>query len=461
MKNTYDLIVIGAGPAGLAAALEAVQYDLSVVVLDDQAGPGGQIFRAIERIPAVDRRLMEKAYLRGKVLAERFRDSTAEYLPGASVWQLEPDRIVSCSVNGSSRQIKGKTILIATGAMERPVPIPGWTLPGVMGAAAADVILKSSNMVPAGRIVLAGSGPFLYLVAGRLAAAGSNIEAILDTMPRANYLDAIPYLPRALFAWESLLKGLVMFWKVWRFKIPVYRNAKEIQARGRDHVESVLVESGGRLREIQIDGLLLHEGVIPNTQLTRQIECEHEWDPIQYYWKPVTDAWGFCRVEGVAVAGDTAGIGGAEAAEMAGSLVALEAARRAGAISKTARDLAAKPFQKSRARVLSVRPFLDHLYRPVSYVRVPRDDTIVCRCEEITAGQIRDAVTRGGVGPNQIKSQTRCGMGPCQGRMCGTVLSEIIADSLKIRMPEVGYYTVRAPIKPVPLGEVAEMEIFH
>ena len=106
-------------------------------------------------------------------------------------------------------------------------------------------------------------------------------------------------------------------------------------------------------------------------------------------------------------------------------------------------------------------PFLDHRYCPDSYVRVPRDDTIVCRCEEITAGQIRDAVVRGGVGPNQVKSQTRCGMGLCQGRMCGTVLSEIIADSLKIRMTKVGYYTVRAPIKPIPLGELAEMEILH
>jgi len=461
MRDAYDLIVIGAGPAGLAAALEAAPYDLAVAVLDDQTGPGGQIFRAIERIPAADRRFTETVYLRGKALAERFRESPAEYLPGASVWQLEPDRIVSFSANGASRQLKGKTILIATGAMERPTPIPGWTLPGVMGAAAADVMLKSSNMIPAGRIVLAGSGPFLYTVAGRLAAAGSDIAAILDTTPRTNYLDAIPYFPRALFAWESVLKGLMMFLKVRRLKIPVYRNAKEIQASGRDHVESVLVESGGRLKEIQIDGLLLHEGVIPNTQLTRQVECEHEWDPVQYYWKPVTDAWGFSRVEGVAVAGDSAGVGGAAAAEMAGRIAALEAARRAGAISRNERNRAAKPYRKRRARVLSVRPFLDRLYRPDSYVRVPRDETIVCRCEEITAGQIRAAVVRGSVGPNQVKSQTRCGMGLCQGRMCGSVLSEIIADRLQIRMTEVGYYTVRAPIKPIPLGELAGMEILR
>jgi NADPH-dependent 2,4-dienoyl-CoA reductase/sulfur reductase-like enzyme len=200
--------------------------------------------------------------------------------------------------------------------------------------------------------------------------------------------------------------------------------------------------------------------VVPNTQITRQLECEHVWDPIQRYWKPRLDPWGNTTVDGVAVAGDTGGIYGAAAAEQAGTLAAVDAACRLGAISLRQRDRAAAPLQRRLSRERAVRPFLDHLFRPhPEFYRPPDDDTLVCRCEEITAGQIRQSAALGSLGPNQVKAHIRCGMGPCQGRMCGLTVSELIAEVHGMDVVDVGYFRIRPPLKPLPLKALAELQI--
>ena len=459
MNDWYDLIIIGAGPAGLGAACEACIHGLSVIVLDEQPGPGGQIFRSIEHLTPKAMRILGKEYAHGRKLATNFRQLDIEYISGAKVWQIESGRIISYSINGASHQIQAKAILIATGAMERPVPIPGWVLPGVMGAAAADVIFKSSRMVPAKRVVLAGSGPLLYIVATRMIAAGADIRALIDTTDRKNYRKAICFLPKALRAIEYLLKGLGMLQQIRKSRIPIYKQARHISACGHNHIEKVAFEHSGKAMEIPTDTLFLHEGVIPNTQLARLIKCDHEWDAVQHYWRPVIDEWGHSNVDGIYIAGDTAGISGAEVAECAGHLSALAVASRLGSISKKEKEDLAAFYRKKTNRIQSVRPFLDYLYRPSPWALVPKnDETVVCRCEEVTAGQIRDAVKLGSLGPSQVKSYTRCGMGPCQGRTCGHTVSEIIADELKKQVAEVGYYHVRPPIKPITLGELADLK---
>jgi octopine oxidase subunit A len=460
MKTRYDLIIIGAGPAGMAAAVEAGKYGLSVMVLGDQGSPGGQVYRAIEQSRPHRLEALGPDYRNGQYLAAQFRKADVEYLSNAAVWQVEPEGIVHLIVQDKARQIKGKRILIATGARERPVPIPGWTLPGVMAATAADVLLKSHGIVPSGNTVLAGSGPLLFLTAARLIGFGVTVKAVLDTTPLPNYIAALPALPKALRAYEYLLKGLRMKWQIRRSGTPIYRNVKNLQAEGSSEIKTVRFSSNGVSRVLNVDTLLLHNGVVPDTQITQQLACEHVWYDIQRYWQPLVDNWGNSSENGIGVIGDSAGIFGAKTAEASGRVAALEAACRLNAISRHERTLRAAPFKKTLSREKAVRPFLDRLFRPDPDLLVPRNDqTIVCRCEEVTAGQIREALELGALGPNQLKSQTRCGMGPCQARMCGLTVSEIIADYLNEDISKIGYLRIRPPIKPITVEQLSELEL--
>ena len=460
MTNACDLIVIGAGPAGLASATLAAELGLSVVAIDEQATPGGQIYRNIE---AADRAEFEailgKEYFAGAELTEKFRAAGVDYRPGVAVWRVDPDGSMAWSDGEKAGVTRGRRIIAATGAMERPVPIPGWTLPGVMGAGGAQTLLKSAGMAPRGRVVIAGSGPLMMLVAQQLHAAEAEIVAVVDTTRFGAWFKAAPHVPRAFRASDQLAKGSAMIKRVRAIGTQIHWWAHSIEAKGRGKLESVAFTASGAPREIEADMLLLHEGVVPNTQLTRQIGCDHEWYPVQRYWRPVVDDWGATSIDILAVAGDGGGIFGAEAAAIHGRLAALDAAFRLGAIDQAMRDDRAKTLRQDYDRATALRPMLDRLYAPEPKAVAPADDaTLVCRCEEITAGDIREAVRLGATGPNQLKAFTRCGMGPCQGRMCGLTVSEVIAAECGRSVEEVGAFRIRPPLKPVTLAELAAME---
>lgn len=460
MNTLYDFIVIGAGPAGLAAAATAREHGLSTLVLDEQAEPGGQIYRAVERADARHVAAFGEDYRRGQDLVQEFRASGAQYRPGATVWNVDRDLTVSIVADGRATQVRGKRLLIATGAMERPVAIPGWTLPGVMGAGAADVLLKSAQMVPSGRVVLAGSGPLLLLVACHMLEHGVQVRALLETTKFSDYLKALPEIPGALKKSDYLLRGLSMRRQIRKAGIPTYQGVRDLEALGAGKVEKVRFTCGGDSRELAVDTLLVHEGVVPSTQITRMLNCEHAWDEVQRYWHPVVDAWGNTSASGVAVAGDGGRVCGAKTAEAAGRLAALDAACRLKGLSRQQRDWAARPHQQLQAEEGAIRPFLNRLFPPNPQALVPpQDETLVCRCEEITAGQIRHSVAMGNHAPGPVKVHTRSGMGPCQGRMCGLTIAEIIADCLKVSVPDVDYFNIRPPVKPVTLGQIAELEL--
>ena len=203
------------------------------------------------------------------------------------------------------------------------------------------------------------------------------------------------------------------------------------------------------------DLLLLHDGIIPSVQITRALGCAHAWDDAQRCWKPVTDAWGVTSLANVLAAGDGAGIGGAQAAALSGRVAALHAAHALGRIDAATRDAAAAPLRAARARHLSVRPLLDALYAPLA----PHldDATIVCRCEEVTAGEVRAAARLGCLGLNQLKAFTRCGMGPCQGRMCGPTVAAVLAEARGCPLRGIEPYRLRFPARPVTVGQLSAL----
>lgn len=463
MSAACDIAVIGAGPAGMAAAEEASAYGLRVVVLDEQGEPGGQIYRNISSNIANESYLNDilgPDYRRGATLARQFLMACGhgriDYRGDSAVWQVDRDLTVHVLRGGAVEDIRARHVIVATGAMERPVPIPGWTLPGVMTAGAAQILLKAAHSVPAGPVAIAGCGPLLLLVAQQLAEAGAPIAAVLETTRTADYLAALPKLPRALQGHAALRKGMAMRAALRKVRVPVLSGVRGLAAVGGDRVEAVRFVHRGRSREIAVQTLLLHQGVVPNVQVTRQLGCAHAWDPAQRCWRPVLDDWFGTDLPGVAVAGDGGGIAGAEAAVAAGRIAGLDAAHRLGKLSAEARAAKAAPLRRELSAHLAIRPLLDALFGPSAEILAPPDAaTVVCRCEEVTAGAIREAVALGATGPNQMKAYLRCGMGPCQGRLCGLTVSEIIAAERGKTMAETGYYRIRPPIKPVTLGEIA------
>jgi thioredoxin reductase/bacterioferritin-associated ferredoxin len=462
-----DLLIVGAGPAGMAAAIAACERGLSVIVADEGAEAGGQIYRQAAHSPLADADgVLGADYAAGRPLIARFMASGAQYFARTLVWQIETGASPSAMLTrrgeaSGTLRVHAQALLLATGAQERPWPIRGWTLPGVMGVGAAQTMLKAGGLAPGADTVLAGSGPLLWLYASQVLQAGRTLRAIVDTTPRGAALGALRHLPGALRASEYLLKGVRMMRAVRRSGIEIYRAARDVEVLGdaQPHsaakVRAIRFRTGDQQIEIPTGLVLLHQGVVPGSNAARSIGCAHRWDDAQACWRPHVDSWGRSSVARVWIAGDGAGIGGAKAAERAGELAALDIAADLARLDLTTRDNASRAARAELDRHLAIRPFLDALYTPPASLRRPADDVIVCRCEEVSAGEIRRIARLDCAGPNQMKAFSRCGMGPCQGRWCGTTVGELLAEVQGRQPQEIGYYRIRAPIKPVTIDELA------
>jgi NADPH-dependent 2,4-dienoyl-CoA reductase/sulfur reductase-like enzyme len=311
--------------------------------------------------------------------------------------------------------------------------------------------------VPQGRTVLAGSGPLLLLLADQLRRAGTDIAAVLDTTPSGNFRAALPLLPNFLTS-PYALYGLKLLGTA-RLSLPIRRNVSSLTIIGDRKVESVSFTRNGREETVNCDQVLLHQGVIPNINMPNALGCAQHWDDSIHAWVPTVDAWFSSSIPGIAIAGDGAGIAGAASAAVRGRIAAIASALMLGRLDTAACDKLAAPLLAEAARLSRGRRFIDRLYRPAEHLLRPSDpSTIICRCEEVRAGQIREVAQRLHVqGPNQLKAYLRTGMGPCQGRMCGPSVIELIAEQRNVPVAEVGYYRLRTPVKPITLAEIASM----
>lgn len=456
MTEACDVLIVGAGPAGLAAAVQARELGLSVTVVDEQCEPGGQIYRAVERAERDGRAAsLADDYRHGLRLIDAFRRCGAIYFPAHQVWQIEPDGRAYVSDGTASHAIAAQRVIVAVGAIERPVPVARWTLPGVMSVGSAQILLKTVGLRPDGGVWLAGSGPLALAYASQLVACGGRLAGFLDTSRAVQRRTAIATQWRgALRGWRYIAKGLRYYASLRRSGMRIVEHVDAVEPVGQARVERVRWRVGSKWEEAPASGLLLHEGVIPNTHLTQSIGCAHEWNAQQLCFQPVVDRFGATDLAAIFVAGDCGGIGGARVAEKRGRLAALSAATSLQRLSIDQRDRIAAATQRELDEHFAIRGFLDALYRPPPELLAPADDVMVCRCESITARRIREAVALGCRGPNQVKSFTRCGMGPCQGRMCGPTITGIIAAELRASPQDVGTLRVRPPLKPLRLEEL-------
>ncbi|MBX3539304.1 MAG: FAD-dependent oxidoreductase [Chelatococcus sp.] len=459
MSQSHDVIVIGAGPAGMASAATLAEGGARTLLVDEQPELGGQIYRAIERNradPALAR-ILGPDYLKGATLVDRLRGSATELSLGTLAWRIDDDLTVWTRTGGTVAATRAGAIIVATGAMERPVPTAGWTLPGVMTIGALQILLKSAQLIPSGRLVLAGSGPLFYLFARQCVAAGVKDLTLLDTAPTRQMWNALPLLPSAFGGegWRYLTKGVKLLAALRLARVPIHRNVRDIAIEGDSRAEAIRFTAGGRAHRLPCDTVGLHEGVIPHQQMTRGLGVDHDFDGGQRYFRPRHDGSGRTSKPGIFVAGDAGGIIGAEASAQDGKIAALAVLHDLGRLTAEEHGRRGAEAERVRRAHLTARPFLDRLYQPPAAILDPPDVVTVCRCEVISAAAVRDIASKGVRGPNQAKAFLRCGMGPCQGRLCGPTVTEVIAQTAGLDAAEAGYYRIRSPLKPITVGEFA------
>ena len=438
----------------MSAALAAADGGLRVLLLDEQPQPGGQIYRNVG-VSRPSRKWLGKDYAAGSRLVDALARSGVTVQSGAAVWRVERGPRVVWSQGGVSRATTAPHVLLASGAQERPVPFLGWTSPGVMTVGAAQILMKTAGMLPKDA-VLAGSGPLLYLVAAQMIDAGCPPKALVETQTNAMMLRAFPHLPKALFSFGTLVKGLGLIGKIRAAGVPRYKAASGFAATAEDSgMIRFSFRSRGRVENLSCTLLLTHQGVIPSTHISRAAGIAHEWNEAQLALQPICDIWGATNQQGLYVAGDGSEINGANAACAAGTLAALDILRASGRISADTRNQRAAPALAARFRARAIRLFLDAAYQPPAEILSPPDPTLVCRCEEVTALAIRQGMREGATGYRQIKTSLRAGMGACQGRMCDATVRGILSAGKASRMGNIDPPRARAPIKPIGLGELA------
>ncbi|MEV3967730.1 FAD-dependent oxidoreductase [Streptomyces sp. NPDC050698] len=442
-----DLAVIGAGPAGLAAALAASARGVRVTLVDAAPRPGGQFYR--QPAAALGAGRPEALHHRWRTW-ERLRDglagSAVRVLTDHHVWSVErtPDGFTVHTLLGPEQQepaeVHARAVLLATGGYEQVLPFPGWTLPGVVTAGGAQAMLKGGLVVPGRRAVVAGTGPLLLPVAAGLAAAGAEVAALVESADPGRLVRHGPALA------GKLPEGAGHAARLLRHRVPVLTRHTVLRAHGDDRLTGVTVAAlgtDGRVRtgserHLHCDTLAVGHGMLPHTDLAESLGCRLDGLAVAVDTEQRTD------VPGVWAAGETTGIGGAPLALAEGHIAGRCAAAH---LRGTAPDPAPAAL-KARTRLRSSAAALDSAYAPPAHwpERIT-DDTVVCRCEEVTAGAVREALELGAGDERTVKLFTRAGMGWCQGRMCGTAVAGLAGCAPS---------PAKRPFaRPVPLGVLA------
>ena len=445
-----QFVIVGAGPAGMRAAEQLVAAGQRPIVIDEAQRFGGQIYR---QPPAVMQRERRDLYGfeagRAAAVLDRFESllPRIDYRPNTFVWQVEANALQLLHA-GRTHTLPYDALILATGATDRVLPFPGWTLPGVYTLGAAQVALKYQACLIGPRVVFAGTGPLLYLVAWQYANHGGQVAAVLDSARASAKLRAAT---RMLARPAVAAKGAYFLARLRLMGIPIHHGVSLLKAEGAERVAALTWRAKGVTRTTECDAVGFGHGLRSETQLADLAGCAFDYSDIEQAWLPTRDAAGRTSVRGVYIAGDGAGILGADAAELSGARAALAAVE--DLVRPTSMGRAGQLERETQAHVTFRRGLETAFAPPTRWAAEAPDALIVCRCEEITAGELRACARETGTRElNRLKALTRIGMGRCQGRMCAPAAARLLAHAAGCALKDVGRLRGQAPIKPLPIS---------
>ena len=469
-----ELIIIGAGPAGIAAAIEAASAGATVKILDENPKPGGRIYSQLnDGFKLVHPRYLGPDYQKGKALLSEFAAvrKKIDYRHDTLVFGTFENRIMVFHQAGKGQRVAFNKLIVATGAYDRPVPFPGWTLPGVLTAGGAQSLVKMQRVLPGKNLLFAGTGPLQLVVANHVLNGGGTVAAILEAGEINNWLKLLKGFSHN---WGLLTDGLQYMRAIRKAGVPLLRRHMILEARGDRQVEEAVIAEVDKdwraiektRRILKVDTICLGYGLVPSVELTRLLGCQHRYSPELGGWIPARNEDMETSVPGVFAVGDGAGVAGSAMAMFEGRIAGISTAQSLGYISSEEARKRKRPYLNNMKKMGRLRDALDRISHPrPGLFELANDDTIICRCEELTLGDIKSAIGKGASEMNELKRMTRMGMGPCQGRMCAPAVQEIIAGQTQTPAAEIAYLNQRPPTKLVPIDVLdslpGEFEIRH
>ena len=459
-----DVLVVGAGPAGLRAAIAATRAGARVLVVDERAEAGGQYFKQPAAPLGIDEPGLDAQYRAGRALLREAEMGGVEIADRARAWGHSGQHELYAASRTGRYVLRSRALVLATGAYERGVPFPGWTLPGVMTTGAAQTLLRSYLVAPGRRVLVAGNGPLNLQVAAELAAAGVRVVAVAEAAALFRAGNARHLARMASAAPRYAREGFSYLRALARRRVPVLAPSAviEVAGQGRARVATVAkLDAGGRPRPgtsqlFSVDAVCLGAGFVPSSELARSLGCEHQVDDRTGVLVTRRDRHGRTSVDGVWVAGDGGGIGGAQVAQAMGALAGFDAASYLGlSLAAEAAEerrqaerelVTSEQFQHSLWRLFAAPKLLDQLATPA---------TVICRCEEVTLADLAAAAAPWLAAAGSLKRATRAGMGKCQGRYCAPVLAALAARQSGEPVGPYSGFAPQAPVTPVTVAALA------
>ena len=461
--RAVECLVVGGGPAGLAAARAAAQAGVRVMLADENPELGGQYYRRPPAaFPVRDPARLGKEHAEGRKLIDEVRALGVEARLDTVVWGIFDGRTAALASGDRTERVEARTLVLAPGAYDRPVPFPGWTLPGVVTAGGAQNLMKAYRVLPGRRVLIAGSGPLLLVVAHYLLGGGARVEALCEAAPmRGLWRYAWRMLPHLNFVQQ----GYAYLRELRAAGVPILTGHIVRRALGTTEVSEAVISRcdaawrpiPGTERALEVDTVVVGYGFVPSVELGRLAGCEHRYLADADCWIPARTAELESTVPGVFVVGDGAGVAGSAVALAEGHLAGLAVAHRLGKLPEREYRMKAARARGRLRHLAGFRGVMDRLYRVGGGLYTLADDeTVLCRCEEVTVREVRAAIGDGALQMNEVKAWTRTGMGRCQGRMCGPALARLISAATGRPLVESGSFTVRPPTKPVTLAALMD-----
>ena len=467
MTVNVELVVVGAGPAGIEAAITASQAGVDVTLIDSSPRPGGQYYKQIPAAFQSDDH--SRQHTKAQQLLKRLESSNVHLLENTLVWGIfegEKPGVWCLTLHGpdAPARLNAGAVILATGAFDRSIPFPGWHLPGVITTGAALNMIKTQGVLPGQRVVLSGTGPLQFAAAAHLVKAGAQVAAVCES---ATHLlrRAIPHLPALWGQWGRMVEGLGFMSTLAGARVPYRVGWSITAARGENRVSQAAIarldNTGKPIPQSEIirdvDAVVVGYSLTPGTELCRLLGCKFDFEPQRGGFVPCRNDGMETSCAGIYAVGDGAGIGGAQMATIEGRIAAYSAAAQ---LSHMTGQLARQAIARETAALRREQRFarlLGDLFSPqAGLYTMAAEDTIICRCEQVTLGQVREAAAYGAQTVSDVKSLMRTGMGNCQGRTCGSIVAQILAAETGRSLKEVRYFNMRPPVHPLPLEVIEE-----